>query len=164
MCRAVKAYQKDIAAPEGRRGRWTLVVSQLGASLPAGSISVNENIAYMDPPRAARAFFAMAEEADCTHISGLNLGGRAGLLAMMESALFRLNSFSTCASTVSAITRVWKSRSDLSCHHYLLTHAIGCTVENGAITGGAGGKLAWARRQGLGPCADRPAIVFSLRQ
>jgi hypothetical protein len=30
----------------------------------------------------------------------------------MESALFRLNSFSTCAGTVSAISRVWKSGSD----------------------------------------------------
>jgi hypothetical protein len=34
----------------------------------------------------------------------------------MESALFRLNSFSTCAGTVSAISRVWKSWSDLFRH------------------------------------------------
>jgi hypothetical protein len=50
--------------------------------------------------------------------------GVIGLLAMMESVLFLLNSFSTCAGTVSATCRVQKSRSDLSRHQYLMTHAI----------------------------------------
>jgi hypothetical protein len=66
----------------------------------------------------------MAEESDYMHISGLDSGELCSLLAMMASALFLLNSFSTCASTVSAINRVWKSRSDLWCHHDCRTHAI----------------------------------------
>jgi len=73
----------------------------------------------MDPPLFARVIFLDGrKDADCTHISGLDIGGRYSLLARMESALFLLNSFSTCASTVSAIHRVWKSRSDLSRHQY----------------------------------------------
>jgi hypothetical protein len=58
------------------------------------------------------------------HISGLDSGELCDLLAMMESALFRLNSFSTCAGTVSAIRRVWKSWSDLFRHQCIITYAI----------------------------------------
>jgi hypothetical protein len=58
------------------------------------------------------------------HISGLDSGELCDLLAMMESALFLLNSFSTCAGTVSAISRVWKSWSDLFRHQCTITHAI----------------------------------------
>jgi hypothetical protein len=58
------------------------------------------------------------------HISGLDSGELCDLLAMMESALFRLNSFSTCAGTVSAINRVWKSWSDRFRHQATITHAI----------------------------------------
>jgi hypothetical protein len=58
------------------------------------------------------------------HIFGLDSGEFCDLLAMMESALFLLNSFSTCAGTVSAINRVWKSWSDLFCHQCIITHAI----------------------------------------
>jgi hypothetical protein len=55
---------------------------------------------------------------------------------MMESALFRLNSFSTCAGTVSAISRVWKSWSDLFRHQCIITHAI--------VTGGGASLLSVA--------------------
>jgi hypothetical protein len=58
------------------------------------------------------------------HISGLDSGELCDLLAMMESALFLLNSFSTCAGTVSAIRRVWKSWSDRFRHQCILTYAI----------------------------------------
>jgi hypothetical protein len=57
------------------------------------------------------------------HISGLDSGELCDLLAMMESALFLLNSFSTCAGTVSAIRRVWKSWSDLCRHQCIITYA-----------------------------------------
>jgi hypothetical protein len=88
-------------------------------SFPPMGYSLLGSIAYMDPLLFARVIFLDGrKDADCTHISGLDIGGRSSLLAMMESALFLLNSFSTCASTVSAINRVWKSRSDLSRHQY----------------------------------------------
>ena len=58
------------------------------------------------------------------HIFGLDSGDLSGLLAMMEAALFLLNSFPTYTSTVSAINRVWKSWSDLFRHQYTIPHAI----------------------------------------
>lgn len=58
------------------------------------------------------------------HISGLDSGELYDLRAMMESALFLLNSFSTYAGTVSAIRRVWKSWSDLFRHQCIITDAI----------------------------------------
>jgi hypothetical protein len=57
------------------------------------------------------------------HARPNDAGQRAGA-DMMASALFRLNSVSTCARTVSAINRVWKSGSDLFRHQYTITHAI----------------------------------------
>jgi hypothetical protein len=37
---------------------------------------------------------------DCTHIYGLSDGGHSGLPALMDSALFLLNTFTTCWRSV----------------------------------------------------------------
>jgi hypothetical protein len=63
---------------------------------------------------------------------------------MMESALFRLNTFATCARTVSAINRVWKSWSDLFRHQHM-THAIVRRVGDFAIVSDSHGAAAGAR-------------------
>ena len=84
-----------------------------------GFVSSNEVLSHIWTHPCLQAYcFAMTEESDCMHISGLDIGGRCSLLAMMESALFLLNSFSTCASTVSALNMVWKSWLDLFRHQY----------------------------------------------
>jgi hypothetical protein len=91
----------------------------------------------MDPPPVARVIFVDGgKEADCTPLSGLESGGWCRLLAMRASARFLRNSFSTCVRTGSAISRIWKSRSDRSRQHAPRAQAIVRTGGEGSAVGG----------------------------
>jgi hypothetical protein len=58
-------------------------------------------VAYMDPPWIARTISRESVKGyDCTHISGLLDEGHTRLLALMDSALFLLNTFTTCWRSV----------------------------------------------------------------
>src|SRR5262245_13478596 len=62
------------------------------------------------------------KEGRCRHISGLGWKASEGLRALMKSALLLLNR--AAASGAVSQSRIWRSRSDLSCHQLKRTPSI----------------------------------------
>jgi hypothetical protein len=79
-------------------------------------------LSYMDPPETSRALEPSTNRNRCSHISGLVVKATARLRALMKYALLLLINLS--AVTALDNVRVWRSRSDLSCHQFRYTLGI----------------------------------------